>query len=204
MEEIEYSNALRHFKKHDPVLYKMSKQVVVTLPPSKKQSTYFQELCESIVSQQLSVKAAHTIWLRFAELITDITPRQLLILSEQDLRSVGLSRQKITYLRALSEEVTSGRLRFNNFKNASDEEIIDQLCQVKGIGRWTAEMFLLFTLGRRDVFSHGDLGLRNAVIKLYGQAMTSEDMLAVSNVWSPHRSIASLILWSSLDNKPRD
>lgn len=204
MKQIDLDKAIQHYKKYDPLLYDIAKTVNIVLPQKKKQSDYFKELCESIVSQQLSVKAARTIWLRFNELVIEVSPQNILNESEQNLRTAGLSRQKISYLLALSETTTSGELQITNLNYLSDEEVIEQLCRVKGVGKWTAEMFLLFTLGRKDVFSLGDLGLRTAADRLYGPGLLKEDLERISAVWAPHRSIASLILWSTLDNQPKD
>ncbi len=204
MNQIDLDKALLHYKQYDPLLYDIAKTINVALPQEKKQSDYFKELCESIVSQQLSVKAARTIWLRFNELVIDVSPQNILQESEQSLRAVGLSRQKISYLLALSETTTSGELQFTNLNHLTDEEVVEQLCHVKGVGKWTAEMFLLFTLGRRDVFSLGDLGLRTATTRLYGPNLLKEDLERISAIWAPHRSIASLILWATLDNQPKD
>ncbi|KKT41735.1 MAG: HhH-GPD family protein [Candidatus Collierbacteria bacterium GW2011_GWB2_44_22] len=164
----------------------------------------FRDLLESIIGQQLSVKAAGTIINRFMGLFPDqknIKPEDILARDEESLRSVGLSRQKISYLRSLSEFVVSEKIILATLPDLPDEQVISHLTLVKGIGRWTAEMILIFSLGREDVFSVGDLGLRTAVSRIYG--VDREDKLKIekiSQTWSPYRSLASLYLWRSLDN----
>ena len=164
----------------------------------------FRDLLESIIGQQLSVKAAGTIINRFMGLFPDqknIKPQDILARDEESLRSVGLSRQKISYLRSLSEFVVSEKIILATLPDLPDEQVISHLTLVKGIGRWTAEMILIFSLGREDVFSVGDLGLRTAVSRIYG--VDREDKLKIekiSQTWSPYRSLASLYLWRSLDN----
>jgi DNA-3-methyladenine glycosylase II len=194
--------AHQHLKKDPrlvPLLFKYSAS-------SLNVSTHlFRDLLESIIGQQFSIKAASTIIKRFINLFPDlqnIRPEDILAQDAATFRSVGLSRQKISYLQSLSEFILSEKLVLASLKDLSDEAVIDNLTQVKGIGRWTAEMMLIFSLGREDVFSVGDLGLRTAVSRIYG--VDREDKLKIENIakkWSPHRSLASLYLWQSLDNK---
>jgi len=164
----------------------------------------FRDLLESIIGQQLSVKAAGTIINRFVNLFPDpknIHPKDILEKEADLLRSVGISRQKISYLRSLSECIISEKIILATLPDLPDEQVISHLTMVKGIGRWTAEMILIFSLGREDVFSLGDLGLRTAVSRIYG--VDREDKLKIekiSQTWSPYRSLASLYLWRSLDN----
>lgn len=182
--------ALAHFKKVDPVLYDLAlkvKNLPEIIPANPKD--YFKELCDSIVSQQLSIKAASTIWNRVTELFPDrkITPDFVLQITEEQFRRAGMSFAKIKYIKDLA----SRDLNFSDFPTLSDSEIAKRLIEVKGIGPWTAEMFLLFSMGRPDVFSYGDLGLRNAMKKL-------PDLKDPVD-WSPYRSYASRILWKSLE-----
>lgn len=181
------TKTLEHLKKADPVLYEVALKIknIEEITPSKN---YFESLCESIVSQQLSIKAADTIWNRAKAKIGAITPKNVLRVPDQELRDCGLSWAKIKYIKDLA----SRDLDFSKIDQMADEEVIKHLTQVKGIGPWTAEMFLIFTLGRPDVFSAGDLGLKNAIKKIY---KTSPDV----SVWSPYRSYASRILWKSLE-----
>ncbi|HBC45132.1 MAG: HhH-GPD [Candidatus Collierbacteria bacterium GW2011_GWB1_45_35] len=194
--------AHRHLKKDSRLAPLLSKY---SLSLSKISTDLFRDLLESIIGQQLSVKAASTIIKRFVALFPDpknIKPKDILAQNADTLRSVGLSRQKISYLQSLSEFILSEKLVLASLKDLSDEAVIENLIQVKGIGRWTAEMILIFSLGREDVFSVGDLGLRTAVSKIYG--VDREDKIKIENIakkWSPYRSLASLYLWQSLDNK---
>jgi DNA-3-methyladenine glycosylase II len=121
---------------------------------------------------------------------------------EAKLRAVGLSGQKISYIKNLAKAVERGEVDFEKFKKMGDEEIIEHLTRVKGIGRWTAEMFLIFSMNRPDVFSHGDLGLKNAIKKLYkiDPKIHTKKLEKIINSWKPHRSLASRHLWASLKN----
>lgn len=187
----------------DPILAEVIKHYKIKRP--QKVDNLFLDLVETIIGQQLSVKAARTIINRFFELFTnkfEITPEKILQTDKELLRSKGISYQKINYLQSLSNHVLEGKLKLDQLDKLSDEEVKKELIQVKGIGEWTAEMFLIFSLARPDVFSLGDLGLRNAISKLYG--IDREDktkILTLSQTWSPYRSTASLYLWSSLDNQ---
>lgn len=192
------STAIDHLGK-DPVLKPFLSGYQISLPLVSVDP--FRDLAEAILNQQLSNKAAATIFQRFLQLFPEqkITPDILLTLSDDTLRASGISRQKIGYLRSLASTVSSGDLDLNNFNHLSDEEVITALTKVKGIGRWTAEMFLMFSLGRPDVFSLGDLGLCTAVSRLYG--VEREDKAAINRIaanWSPYRSFASLYLWRIL------
>jgi DNA-3-methyladenine glycosylase II len=193
----ELEKAIKHFKKNDPILFSVYKKGnVKQLKPIKKEQ-YFTHLCQSIIYQQLSGKAAGTIYGRFEKLFSkkEITPRKILNLSEDKLRSAGLSYQKIKYVRSLSENVLGKTLDFNNFNKISDQEIINQLTQVKGIGPWTAEMFLMFSMARSDFFSRGDLGLQNGMKKLYGKELSDKQI----EKWSPYKTYACLLLWRSVE-----
>ncbi|MCG0276720.1 MAG: DNA-3-methyladenine glycosylase [Thermosediminibacteraceae bacterium] len=160
---------------------------------------YFQSLVQSIVGQQLSMEAAETIWKRLQDLCKEVTPEKILSLSEEELRSAGLSKKKIEYIKDLSEKVLSGVLDLDKIDSMTDEEVIEALLQVKGIGRWTAEMFLIFSLGRPDVFSVEDLGLQRAIKWLYGLSDWPDKkfLIECSKRWKPHRTAASLYLWEA-------
>lgn len=197
------SKVIKHFKKADPILYEFIALIEPIAPFSQKNSDlYFEELCDSIVSQQLSGKAAATIFNRFKELFPKekVTPKAVLKLSDEKLRSVGLSGAKTKYIKDLAQKVESGELDLSKLTSLSDDEIIEELIKVKGIGRWTVEMFLIFTLGREDVFSIGDLGLRNGLKKVYGEK-TADEIEEIIKKWAPFRSYASRILWRVLDLK---
>jgi DNA-3-methyladenine glycosylase II len=163
-------------------------------------------LLRAIVGQQLSVKAARTIYERFTAIFggKTPTPEELLEVDADTLRSAGLSRAKANYVRSLGEHVISGELELDRLDELSDDEIMAELTAVKGLGEWTAHMFLLFHLGRPDVLPVGDLGVRRAVERLYGlEALPSvAELEALGERWRPYRSLASLYLWESLDNAP--
>ena len=165
-------------------------------------------LVRTIVGQQLSTKAARSIYGRLTGLFDGRAPSpdELISTDEELLRACGLSRPKVRYLRDLAHRVISGELDLGALHGLSDEEVIDQIVAVKGLGRWSADMFLMFHLGREDVLPVGDLGIRRAVERAYGlpeipDAATLEDL---ARLWSPHRTLASFYLWESLtpDNAP--
>lgn len=169
-------------------------------------TNYFQSLVEAIIGQQLSGKAADTIVSRFKNLFpkTDFpSPKQILRKQDSELRAAGVSGAKASYIKNLAKAVEDKTVDFKNIDKMEDEEIIEMLTKVKGIGRWTAEMFLIFSLGRQDVFSFGDLGLRNAVKKLYAlrKDPSPKQLQKISARWQPFRTCASLYLWAYLDNR---
>ncbi len=163
-------------------------------------------LLRSIVGQQLSTKAARTIYGRLADLYGGRapSPSELIDTDPERLREVGLSRAKASYLRSLAEHVIAGELELDRLTDLPDEEVSAQLTAVKGLGQWTADMFLIFHLERPDVLPVGDLGVRRAVQIAYGlQDLPSPaELIEIGEPWRPHRSLASLYLWSSLDNEP--
>ena len=163
-------------------------------------------LVRSIVGQQLSTKAARSIYERLTALFGDRTPtpRELLDADAERVRAVGLSRAKVAYLRDLAARVLAGELELDRLGELSDEEVSAQLTAVKGLGQWTADMFLMFHLARPDVLPVGDLGVRRAVQRAYGlhTPPTPEELTALAEPWRPHRTLASLYLWRSLDNEP--
>lgn len=198
---MEISQAIRHLSQ-DRVLSAVIDKYDVSTP--KISTNLFHDLLEAIISQQLSNKAAATIFNRFLDLFPKEQvpqPEEILKLSEETLRSCGVSHQKASYLKSLAEEITSQKLVLENLHLLEDEEVVLELTKVKGIGRWTAEMFLIFSLGRQNVFSVGDLGLRSAVAKLYG--VNRENKIKIEEIsknWSPYKTLASLYLWKSLEN----
>jgi DNA-3-methyladenine glycosylase II len=164
---------------------------------------YFDALLQNIVGQQLSGKAADTIYNRFITLIDGkLIPRKVLALDDEKLRGAGISRNKATYIKNIARAVVDGDLTLDKFADMTDATIIAQLTAIKGIGQWTAEMFLIFSLGRLDVFSKGDGGLARAINNLYGNGaeILAKERLTITEAWKPYRSIASLYLWASLDN----
>jgi DNA-3-methyladenine glycosylase II len=163
-------------------------------------------LLRAIVGQQLSTKAARTIYLRVIDLFGGSTPspEQLLEAREEDLRAAGLSGRKTEYVRDLASHVLSGELELDRLDQLSDEEVIAEIVAVRGLGQWTAEMFLLFHLERPDVLSGGDLGIRKAIQIEYGleEMPPPSRVLEIGEPWRPHRSLASLYLWESLAAVP--
>jgi DNA-3-methyladenine glycosylase II len=163
-------------------------------------------LVRSIVGQQLSTKAARSIYDRLTALFDGRTPTpaELLAADPEEVRSVGLSRPKVAYLRSLAEHVESGELKLARLTELPDEEVSAQLTAVKGLGQWTADMFLIFHLGRPDVLPVGDLGIRRAVERAYGlkEIPDAARLTEIGEPWRPQRSLASLYLWRSLDNEP--
>lgn len=156
----------------------------------------FADLASSIISQQLSIKAADTILRRALVHLGSLTPKAVLAVKAEDLRAAGVSGPKVRYLKALAEAVHSGELDFSSFASQSSEEVIATLTKVPGIGRWTAEMFLIFVLGHSDVLSLGDAGLKRAARKLYGE---KKELAVIGRKWRPYSSVASWYLWRHLD-----
>ncbi len=165
-------------------------------------------LLRAIVGQQLSTKAARTIYGRILELFDGSTPapERLLEADEAELRAAGLSGRKVEYVRDLAGHVIEGELELERLTELSDAEVIEEIVAVRGLGVWTAEMFLIFHLERPDVLSGGDLGIRKAVQIEYGleEMPTPARVIEIGEPWSPHRSLASLYLWESLANAPID
>jgi DNA-3-methyladenine glycosylase II len=162
-------------------------------------------ILRAIVGQQLSTKAARTIYARVVDMYGgDPTPAQLIETDPEDLRAAGLSYSKAAYLRDLAERIEDGDLDLDHISEQDDDEVIRELTQVKGLGRWTAEMFLMFHLGRPDVLPVGDLGIRKAAMIEYGleELPDPETLERLGERWRPYRSLACLYLWRSLDNAP--
>lgn len=166
---------------------------------------HFSMLVRAIVFQQLSTKAATTIHNRLIECMPEgTTPQCLAAVTGQQMRNAGISRQKAAYLRDLAEKVASGEVPLEAVDSMTDDEVIEALTKVKGIGRWTAEMFLIFRLQRPDVLPVGDLGIVNAIHKAYRMRKkpTPDRMRKLGEAWRPYRSVATWYLWRSLDNEP--
>lgn len=197
-----HTDAIAHLQQADPVLGQIIARCgPCTLQPRDLEP--FVMLCRSIVYQQLSGKAAGTIMTRFLGLYEPyvLTPEGLLRTTDDTLRGIGLSRQKIAYLKDLAARVQDGVLQLDILPRHGDDEVIHQLTRVKGIGRWTAEMFLIFTLGRLDVFPVDDLGIRKAMQRVYGykRLPAPVTMHRHARTWTPYRTIATWYLWRSLD-----
>jgi DNA-3-methyladenine glycosylase II len=163
-------------------------------------------LVRSIVGQQLSTRAANTIYGRVLDLFGgDVpTPAQLIAADPEALRAAGLSRAKVVYLRDLAERVEDGELDLERLKELSDDQVTEQLTAVKGIGQWSADMFLIFQLGRPDVLAVGDLGIRRAVERAYAlrKIPDAKTITRIAEPWRPYRSLACLYLWASLQAAP--
>lgn len=198
--------ATTHLTQADPILARLiAHHGPCSLEPTPN---YYQKLVRSIIGQQLSVKAAETIWQRFLALFEGQPPLPEAILRKrpEELRSVGLSGAKVAYVQDLALQIVDGRLEINKLPDLSNQEIIAELTAVKGIGEWTAHMFLIFSLGQLDVLPVGDLGVRTAAMRLYelsdlpSAAQLRE--LSTARGWRPYESVASWYLWRSLDNQP--
>jgi len=200
------TEAAEYLANADPVLRLVIAQY--GLCDIRPHRNYYQALVGEIIGQQLSVKAAASIRRRFDDLFdgTFPTPEAILQKDIETLRTVGLSRPKANYIRDLAQHIVDGKVKFGHFDALSNEEIIAELTDVKGIGEWTAHMFLMFCMGRTDVLAHGDLGIRNAIKKLYNlkEAPTPEDVqhIATQNRWHPYETIVCWYLWNSLENTP--
>lgn len=202
-ESTEVRKGLRVLCKNDPVLAGVVRSVgPFTLKPDPGG---YEILVRSILSQQISVAAARTIRGRLQALLPagKLTAKNIDALSDHELQSVGVSRQKQTYLRHLTSCTLDGTINFRRIAKASDEDAVTELLEVKGIGHWTAQMFLMFSLGRIDVFAPDDLGLRNAIQKLYElpEKPSRSELEQHADKWRPYRTIASWYLWRSLEQK---
>ena len=197
--------SIRHLKRVDPVLAAVIERVGPCRLEPRRDGTHFDALVRSIVYQQLSGKAASTILGRVRGLYGDRSPTPAELLSTPDarLRAAGLSRQKLSYLKDLAAKVESGLvpLAADTIDHLADDEIIERLVQVKGIGRWTVQMFLIFRLGRPDVLPELDLGIQNAIRRAYRMRKQPgpKDVKRIGKKWTPHASVASWYLWRSLE-----
>jgi DNA-3-methyladenine glycosylase II len=166
----------------------------------------YEALARAIVGQQLSTKAARSIWERLIEILggTLPPPSKVLEVDAETIRSAGLSRAKVAFIMDLAERIADGRLDVEALGELSDEDVIAALTEIKGVGPWTAEMFLIFHLGRPDVLSTGDLGIRRAAQLAYGleDLPGPQDLERIAEPWHPHRTLGCLYLWRSLDNAP--
>jgi DNA-3-methyladenine glycosylase II len=204
MTEKELSRAVKHLSESDKIMSTIIKKFGKCNLHSN--SNYFNSLLEAIIGQQLSMKAADAIIKKFKHRFGEnIHPEKILNASQEELKASGISPQKIKYIKDLSIKYLGNDLNFDNIKKKSDEKIIADLTKVKGIGVWTAHMFLIFTLGRPDILPYGDLGIKKAIMLNYGFKIlpTEQTVIEVSeqNNWKPYNSVASLYLWKSLDNE---
>jgi DNA-3-methyladenine glycosylase II len=198
--------AAEHLKRHDKKLAPVIERAgLCTIRPHKD---YYRELVDSIISQQLSVKAAAAIEGRFTAMWDGKypTPEQILTKDVEQLRAIGFSRAKAAYVHDIARHIISGELKLDHLDELSNDEVAAELTAVKGIGEWTAHMFLMFCMGRSDIFPVGDLGIKNGMRALYGfkDVPSVEQMRekSVKSSWHPYESIASWYIWQSLDNTP--
>ena len=198
----DYAIARKHLMKADPTLKLIIKRVGPCALHAVAPRQPFEALCMAIASQQLSVKAADTIFGRFCDLFPKRkpTPERVMTLTDDQIRAVGFSRPKVSFIKDLAARVLDGRLDLAGLKKHPDDEVMRQLVAVKGIGRWTAEIFLMFRLGRPDILPADDLGLMNAVHRAYGlrKRPDAHKLRTMGERWSPHRSVAAWYLWQSL------
>ena len=202
-----YEKARRYLMRRDPILGAAIKKIGACGMADRQRTDHLSALISAIVSQQLSTKAAATIFGRFVALFPGARiPDAAAIAAHGDevLRAVGLSGQKVGYLRDLSARIVDGRLQLDELESLPDEAVIDRLVAVKGFGRWTAEMFLMFRLHRPDVLPGGDLGIVVAVQRLYRlrKRPDAKRVLKIGEAWRPYRSVASWYLWQTLRNEP--
>lgn len=214
---------------NDPILQKLIQKYPA--PTWIDRSDFlFENLIETIVSQQLSIKAADSIFKRFLQLFSSPegrteqsegvrlldkgkedqgegrniksfpTPQQILLVEQGSIRQIGVSTAKAKYIHNVAQAFLDKDIEIEKIKQMSDEEVIESLVKIKGVGKWTAEMILIFTLNRPNIFSHGDLGLRNAIRNLYG-ITEKDEIMKLAESWSPNKSLASWYLWRSLENK---
>ena len=207
MTPTDYARARRLLLKRDPILAALIKTHGPCGLAQAQRADHFSALARAITFQQLSTKAAATIYNRVVALMGGETPTPEAFnrLTDDQLRTAGLSRQKTAYLRDLSEKVATGALDLNALEQMDDEGVIKALVQVKGIGRWSAEMFLIFRLHRPDVLPVGDLGIVTAITRVYRwrKRPTPARILKLGEAWRPYRSVASWYLWRSLDNEAK-
>lgn len=202
--------AFKQLRESDPVLATVIDSIssaALNAPSSGGPADHYGALVRSIVGQQLSVKAAQSIYNRLVDRFDGRTPTPAEILEDDPAalrEAAGLSRAKVDYLRSLAEHVVNGELELEQLDDMADEHVIAELTAVKGLGIWTAQMFLIFHLQRPDVLPTGDLGIRRAVERAYGLPALPEhqELTAIAEPWRPHRTLACRYLWRSLDNEP--
>jgi len=202
-----YAKARRTLMRRDPILAAAIKKIGPCLMADRQRKDHLSALVGSIVSQQLSTKAAATIFGRFVALFPENhipSADAIAAIDDLTLRGVGLSGQKVGYLRDLSARIMDGRLNLDELETLPDALVIERLVAVKGFGRWTAEMFLMFRLHRPDILPVGDLGIQNAIQRLYGMRKrpNPKRMAKLGESWKPYRSVASWYLWQTLRNEP--
>jgi DNA-3-methyladenine glycosylase II len=203
MHERGHKEACSYLSTVDPILSQLINRFGwVSLDANRD---HFASLAQSIVSQQLSEKAGQTIWNRLVAKFPNntLTPELVLEAEHASLRASGISNSKAMYIKNVARAFSENLVKPDSFQYMEDEAVISQLTAIKGIGRWTSEMFLIFSLGREDIFSFGDAGLSRAIHLLYGKGkkLSTKHIDKITRIWSPYRSYASLLLWKSLDNE---
>lgn len=197
------TQALKHFQAVDPVLAAAAEKVWPVELKWRPTKDFFSALCNEIVSQQLSDKVADVLYHRLNQTCEgSITAEIVTRLTDQQLRDTGMSWSKVKFIKNLAEAVITQAIDLEQLTQFEDELVVTELTKLPGIGPWTAEMFLMFSLGRENVFSYGDLGLRRAIQKLYGlpPKPTRQQIEAITAKWSPYRTYACLVLWKIKDN----
>ena len=197
-----WNEAKKHLILNDKILGKIISHYRGEIMTQRGDAFY--TLARSIIGQQISVKAADTIWGRLETQLVSVTPKSALKISEITLRECGLSAQKVRYLHGLAEHFIANDTHIKNWASLSDEEILGELTALNGIGRWTAEMFMIFHLARPDILPLADIGLQKAIFRHYNkeQKMTLAEIFELSQKWKPYRSVATWYLWRSLDPVP--
>ena len=197
-----WADACKHLMKKDRVMKRLIPQFGKLSLQSRGDA--FATLARSVVGQQISVKAAQTVWDRFAKLPEQMTPAQVLLLKIDDMRAAGLSVRKVEYLVDLALHFDNGAVHADAWSAMDDEAIIDELVAIRGIGRWTAEMFLIFHMRRPNVLPLDDVGLINGISKNYfsGESVSRSDAREVALAWAPYRTVATWYIWRSLDPVP--
>jgi DNA-3-methyladenine glycosylase II len=197
-------DAIKYLKEIDPTMNKIINSVGAY--SIKIRHNPFLALVEAIIYQQLTGKAAQSIYEKFISYYNNneyyVQPQYIILTADNIMKTFGLSNKKIEYIKLLSTDIIKGNINLNSFEEKEDEEIINELTKLKGIGRWTAEMFLIFCLERKDVFPLKDLGIKKAIQRWYfnPEYPDEQSLIDLSNIWKPYRSIASWYLWKSLSN----
>lgn len=196
-----------HFQKNDPILYEaFLKLTTIHNYELQKSNDYFASLCREIIGQQLNGKVARIIHDRFQKLFSNkkVSAASIMKIKDDKIRATGMAWSKVRFIKDLAQKVIERHLRLEILDTLENEDVIVELTKVKGIGPWTAEMFLMFALGRPDVFSHGDYGLKKAIMKMYGfkKEPSRTRIEKIVSKWSPYKTYACCILWESLDNRP--
>lgn len=197
-----WPKAVDTLTKADPVMATLCRQFKGEAMQSRGDALH--TLLRSIVGQQISVKAAESVWNQFVTTIPEFSPPLIMACEDDTLRACGLSRQKVLYIKEISSFFHSNTITKDYFRSKSDDEVIAELTSIKGIGRWTAEMFLMFHLLRPDVLPLDDIGLQRGIERLYnaGERMSRGAYLDIAAKWKPYRSVATWFLWRSLDPVP--